>query len=43
MNQFIGAVIFKVGAEDLMDYLPEVLIILAEVVLCSIIGLKQGF
>lgn len=39
---FIGTVIFNVGAKDLVDYLSEVLIILAVPEKCSVIGLEQG-
>lgn len=42
MNELIGMVIFKVGTEDLVDYLPEVLIIFVVSDKCGVVGLKQG-
>mgnify|MGYP001070503284 CR=1 FL=1 len=43
MAQFIGAVVFVVGAEDLIEHLEQVLIILMDAGQGSVIGFKAVF
>lgn len=40
MDKFIGAIIFKVGTENLVDYLPKVLVILV-IAERSVIGFES--